>query len=338
MISAKTPAISAKAEGPAVRKNIISIAPMMDYTDRHFRYLARLISAQVLLYSEMVTADAILRGKQQKLLGFNIEELPLVLQLGGSDPEKLKQAAKIGEHYGYSEINLNVGCPSDRVQSGRFGACLMKEPELVADCVAAMREAVSIPVTVKTRTGVDDLDSYDYLCQFIEKLKAVGCQHFIIHARKAWLKGLSPRENREIPPLNYQTVYQLKRDFPELEIALNGGVTTAVEVLDHLQQVDSVMIGRAAYANPMLLVEIEQALVKNNQEAGFYALKAKNTVKAYMVYIERELSRGERLRSLIKPLLGMFQGQTGARQWRRHLSENAGKSDIRVVEEALEKL
>lgn len=317
---------------------MISVAPMMDYTDRHFRYLARLINAQVLLYSEMVTADAILRGQQQKLLGFNIEELPLVLQLGGSDPEKLKQAAKIGEHYGYSEINLNVGCPSDRVQSGRFGACLMKEPGLVADCVAAMREAVTIPVTVKTRTGVDDLDSYENLCHFVETLKAVGCQHFIIHARKAWLKGLSPRENREIPPLNYQTVYQLKRDFPELEIALNGGVTTAAEVLGHLQQVDSVMIGRAAYANPMLLAEIEQALLKNSPEAGFYARKAKNTVTAYMQYIERELSRGERLRSLIKPLLGMFQGQAGARQWRRHLSENAGESNIRVVEEALEKL
>lgn len=314
---------------------MISVAPMMDYTDRHFRYLARLISREVLLYSEMVTSDAILRGKQQKLLGFNIEELPLVLQLGGSDPEKLKQAAKIGENYGYSEINLNVGCPSDRVQSGRFGACLMKEPELVAECVAAMGAAVNIPVTVKTRTGVDDLDSYEYLCRFIESVKAAGCQHFIIHARKAWLKGLSPRENREIPPLNYETVYQLKRDYPDLTIALNGGVNTAAEVEAHLKQVDSVMIGRAAYANPMLLAQIDQHLNKNREETGFYGLKAKNTVEAYMVYIERELGRGERLRSLIKPLLGMFQGQAGARQWRRHLSENAVKPDIRVVEEAL---
>ncbi len=317
---------------------MISVAPMMDYTDRHFRYLARLISREVLLYSEMVTSDAILRGKQQKLLGFNIEESPLVLQLGGSDPEKLKQAAKIGENYGYSEINLNVGCPSDRVQSGRFGACLMKEPELVAECVAAMRAAVNIPVTVKTRTGVDDLDSYEYLCRFIEIVRATGCNSFIIHARKAWLKGLSPRENREIPPLCYETVYRLKRDYPELEIALNGGVKTAADVEMHLKQVDSVMIGRAAYANPMLLAEIERQLNKNSEEAHFYERKAKNTVIAYLAYIERELGRGERLRGLIKPLLGMFQGQAGARLWRRHLSENAGKSDVRIVEEALNKL
>lgn len=315
--------------------SLISIAPMMDYTDRHFRYLARLISPNVVLYSEMVTSDAILRGKQQKLLGFSIEELPLVLQLGGSDPGKLKQAAKIGENYGYSEINLNVGCPSDRVQSGRFGACLMKEPELVAECVAAMRSIVNIPVTVKTRTGVDNLDSYDYLCRFIEIVEAAGCNHFVIHARKAWLKGLSPRENREIPPLNYETVYQLKRDFPELTIALNGGVTTAVEVEAHLKQVDSVMIGRAAYANPMLLAEIENHLSKNGVEAAFYDFKAKSITKAYMAYIERELSRGERFRPLIKPLLGMFQGHAGARQWRRHLSENAGKANSCVVEEAL---
>jgi tRNA-dihydrouridine synthase A len=238
----------------------VSIAPMMDCTDRHFRYFLRLISKKVVLYTEMVVAQAILHGPKDQLLKFRPEEHPLVLQLGGSNPKELAEAAKIAEQYGYDEINLNVGCPSDRVQSGRFGACLMKEPGLVAECIQGMKKAVRIPVTVKTRIGVDDLDDYDFLYGFIKTISEVGCEHFIIHARKAWLNGLSPKENRTIPPLDYDRVYQIKQAFPHLFITINGGVKTVSDIQQHLTQVDGVMIGREAYSNPYCLASVDQTI------------------------------------------------------------------------------
>jgi len=307
----------------------VSIAPMMDCTDKHYRYLARLISPTTLLYTEMLTADAIIHGDQQKLLGFNTAEHPVVLQLGGSDPEKLAHAAKMGEQFGYDEINLNVGCPSDRVQAGRFGACLMKEPALVAKCVKAMQEAIAIPVTVKTRLGVDDLDSYELLSDFIQVVSAAGCKTFILHARKAWLKGLSPKENRNVPPLRYERVYALKKAFSDLEIIINGGIKTAEAVKDHLQHVDGVMIGREAYANPMLLAEIDGKAITHEFQLAI--------VKAYMPYVEKQLSNGEKLRPLLRPLVGLFQGKYGARRWRRYLAENSSNAllGVKVVKNAL---
>ncbi|MDF3055302.1 MAG: dusA, partial [Gammaproteobacteria bacterium] len=245
---------------------------MMDYTDRHFRYLLRLISKHALLYTEMITADAIMRGDHKRLLRYNPEEHPIVLQLGGSDPLSLSAAARIAQDLGYDQINLNVGCPSDRVQNGRFGACLMKEPELVADCIAEMQAVVSIPVTVKTRIGVDDKDSYEYLFDFIAKVSSAGCQSFIIHARKAWLKGLSPKENRTLPPLRYEVVHQLKKDFSQLCIVLNGGVQTMDQVEEHLAKVDGVMIGRQVCQDPYFLAHMdrlyygEETLVASREE------------------------------------------------------------------------
>ncbi len=305
----------------------LSVAPMMDCTDRHFRYLARLIHPTILLYSEMVTAAAIVHGDRQRLLSFNNTETPLALQLGGSDIAQLTLAAKVGEQFGYDEINLNVGCPSDRVQAGRFGACLMKEPQLVAECVAAMSNVVKLPITVKTRIGVDDQDSYELLCGFVETVKQAGCNSFSVHARKAWLKGLSPRENREIPPLHYEVVYQLKRDFPQLEIIINGGIKTAAAVTQHLQHVDGVMIGRAAYATPMLLATL----------VGGQPVATAAVVESYLPYMQAQLSQGVPLRHLIRPLIGLFHGEAGGRLWRRYLSENAGAQHkgVKVVTQAL---
>ncbi|MBP2845879.1 tRNA dihydrouridine(20/20a) synthase DusA [Dickeya oryzae] len=321
------------ASGKPAHRQRFSIAPMLDWTDRHCRYFHRLLSHNALLYTEMVTTGAILHGKGD-YLAYSDEEHPLALQLGGSDPTALAQCAVLAEQRGYDEINLNVGCPSDRVQNGRFGACLMAEAQLVADCVTAMRERVSIPVTVKTRIGIDDQDSYEFLCDFIRTVSEQGgCDTFIVHARKAWLSGLSPKENREIPPLDYPRVYQLKRDFPSLTLAINGGIKTLAEAKQHLEHVDGVMVGREAYQNPGMLAQVDRDLfdatsVVPNQAA---------VVQAMYPYIERELSGGAALGHITRHMLGLFQGIPGARQWRRYLSENAHKpgADASVVKHAL---
>ncbi|ATA27152.1 tRNA dihydrouridine(20/20a) synthase DusA [Brenneria goodwinii] len=310
-----------------------SIAPMLDWTDRHCRYFFRQLTRQTLLYTEMVTTGAILHGKGD-YLAYSDEEHPLALQLGGSDPAALARCAQLAEQRGYDEVNLNVGCPSDRVQNGRFGACLMGEASLVADCVRAMRDRVTIPVTVKTRIGIDDRDSYEFLCEFIQTVaERGGCDTFIVHARKAWLSGLSPKENREIPPLDYPRVYQLKRDFPALTIAINGGVKTLADAKTHLQHLDGVMMGREAYQNPGILAQVDRELF----DSSAASLDLAAVVEAMYPYIERELSAGASLGHITRHMLGLFQGIPGARQWRRYLSENANKpgADTRVVEQAL---
>lgn len=308
-----------------------SVAPMLDWTTRHCRYFHRQFTQQALLYSEMITASAILNAKYD-LLGFDLAENPVALQLGGSDPRQLAECAKLVEARHYAEINLNVGCPSDRVQNGMFGACLMGKADLVARCVEAMREAVQIPVTVKHRIGIDDLDSYEFLCDFIEKIQPY-CNDFIVHARKAWLSGLSPRENREIPPLDYERVYQLKKDFPHLKISINGGIKTLEEAKQHLRFVDGVMIGREAYQNPSLLGQVDRELFDKNLPE----VTARQAVEKMFPYIEQQLSQGVYLNHLVRPMLGAFQHCKGARQWRRHLSENAhlAGAGVEVVEQAL---
>ena len=295
----------------------ISIAPMMDWTDTHCRVLHRLLSARALLYTEMVTADAVLRGDRNRLLGFDASEHPVVLQLGGSEPDRLAEAARIGEAFGYDEINLNVGCPSDRVQSGRFGACLMKEPALVAQGMAAMRAAVKIPVTVKCRLGVDDQDPNISLRDLNRQCADAGVTGFTVHARKAWLEGLSPKENRDIPPLDYELVYRVKRENPHLTIVLNGGVQTLEEAETHLAHVDGVMLGRAAYQNPSLLTEVDPRFF------GGAPRDLDAAVQAYCAYVARKLAEGVRLNSMTKHMLGLYNGRPGARAFRRHLSENA---------------
>lgn len=297
----------------------LSVAPMMDWTDRDCRYLLRLISRHCLLYTEMVTTGALIHGDRQRFLAHDAAEYPLALQLGGSEPDELAQCAVMGEEAGYQEININVGCPSDRVQSGRFGACLMAEPELVAEGVAAMQARVSIPVTVKTRLGIDDYDSYEFLTDFIDKVSAAGCEIFILHARNAWLKGLSPKENRDIPPLNYERVYQIKKDYPHLHIDINGGIHNLDEVSAHLQHVDGVMMGRAIYHNPYLLADADERIFGQPQPV----LSRHEVIETMLPYIEQRMHEGRPLKSITRHLLGLFQGQPGARRWRRHLSENA---------------
>ena len=290
----------------------------MDWTDRHCRYFHRLLTRNTLLYTEMVTTGAILFGKGD-YLQYSADEHPIALQLGGSDPDALAKCARIAEERGYDEINLNVGCPSDRVQNGRFGACLMASSQLVADCVAAMRAEVSIPVTVKSRIGIDDLDSYEFLCDFIETVKQSGCDTFIVHARKAWLSGLSPKENRDIPPLDYERVYQLKRDYPQLTIAINGGITDLAQIKEHLLHVDGVMVGREAYQNPYMLAHIDAELF-----ADHHAISSRHDIIMQMLpYIEQHLQSGGYLSHITRHMLGLFQGVPGARAWRRYLSENA---------------
>lgn len=314
----------------------LSVAPMMDYTDRHDRYFLRLISRQVLLYTEMVTTGAVLHGDYQRLLAFDPMEHPVALQLGGSDPLELARCARIVEELGYDEVNLNAGCPSDRVQSGRFGACLMAEPELVAECMRAMKEAVDIPVTIKTRIGINDQDSYSQLAYFVDRIAAAGCQVFIIHARKAWLRGLSPKENREIPPLCYEVVYRLKNDFPDLDIIINGGITDLIQAGHHLQFVDGAMIGRAAYHNPYLLAPVDQGFFG----ATTSALTRHQVIEHFLSYVERQLIRGTRLSSMTRHILGLFQGQPGARSWRHQLSENAHRpgAGVEVITGALTRI
>jgi tRNA-dihydrouridine synthase A len=295
----------------------LTVAPMMDWTDRHCRYFHRLLSPHARLYTEMVTSAALVRGKQLRLLEHSQQEHPVALQLGGSEPGELAIAARYGADAGYDEINLNVGCPSDRVQSGRFGACLMREPTLVGDCVKAMRDAVAVPVTVKCRIGVDDQDDYADLQQFTETMLGAGVEVLVVHARKAWLQGLSPKENREIPPLNYERVYRLKREFPELVIVINGGITAVDEVQAHLAQVDGVMLGRTAYHDPYVLAKVEAALY------GEPLPTREDVLLRLRPYIEAELARGTALKHISRHILGLYQGEPGARGFRRRLSEGA---------------
>jgi tRNA-dihydrouridine synthase A len=309
-----------------------SIAPMMDWTDTYCRVLHRLLSARALLYTEMVTAEAILHGDKQKLLGFDASEHPVALQLGGSDPVRLAQAARIAEDFGYDEVNLNVGCPSDRVQSGRFGACLMREPALVGDCVAAMGKAVTIPVTVKCRIGVDDQEPEIALRALIRDCAAAGVTSFAVHARKAWLEGLSPKENRDVPPLDYELVARVKAENPRLEIVVNGGIQTLEEAEVHLARFDGVMLGRAAYQNSAMLLEVDQRFF------GDLPREMETALDGYCDYVERKLAEGVRLHSMTKHMLGLFNGRPGARAFRRHLSENATRDDagIAVLRQALD--
>ncbi|MBD0788888.1 tRNA dihydrouridine(20/20a) synthase DusA [Vibrio sp. Y2-5] len=318
------------------KANRLSVAPMLDWTDRHCRYFHRLMTSQTLLYTEMVTTGAIIHGKGD-FLAYNQEEHPVALQLGGSNPVDLAHCAKLAQERGYDEINLNVGCPSDRVQNGRFGACLMAEPQLVADCVAAMRDVVDVPVTVKTRIGIDDQDSYEFLTDFISIVSEKGgCEQFTIHARKAWLNGLSPKENREIPPLDYNRAYQIKKDFSHLNIAINGGVKSLEEAKEHLSHLDGVMIGREAYQSPYILAEVDQQIFGLNTPVK----KRSEVIFEMFPYIEQQLSQGAYLGHITRHMLGMFQSMPGARQWRRHISENAHKAGagIEVVEAALAKI
>lgn len=311
----------------------ISVAPMLDWTDRHCRFFLRLLTRRTLLYTEMVTTGAVLRGARDRLLAYDPAEHPLALQLGGSDPAELAQAARIAADLGFDEVNLNVGCPSVRVQSGRFGACLMAEPALVAACVAAMRAAVDLPVTVKTRIGIDDLDSYEELVEFVGRVAEGGCQIFIVHARKAWLSGLSPKENREIPPLRYDIVHRLKRDFPHLVIVLNGGLTRLEQVAEQLAHVDGAMIGRAAYENPYLLAEVDRRL----SGSARLTPTRHDLIRELLPYVECQLRWGTPLHSMTRHLLGLFQGVPGARAWRRYLSEHAHRpgAGTAVLEAAL---
>ncbi|OIZ95503.1 tRNA dihydrouridine synthase DusA [Candidatus Rickettsiella isopodorum] len=308
------------------------VAPMMGWTTRHYRYFFRLICKKAQLYTEMLTTGAILNNPQREhLLAFHASEKALAIQLGGGIASELAQAAKMVEPYGYSEINLNVGCPSDRVQSGCFGAVLLKDPARVADCIAEMCAAVKLPITVKTRIGVDDYESYDYLAAFIQQVSLAGCQTFIIHARKAWLSGLSPKENREIPPLNYKWVYHIKRDFPHLNIVLNGGIACLSAAQAHLQQVDGVMLGRAAWHNPYLFAELDQLI--SPQDTGIIPSRL-SLVLHYLPYLEEALRSGENLTHLIQPLFGLFHGVAGGRRWRQKLSEilQEGNPLVRIKE------
>lgn len=291
-------------------------APMMDWTDRHCRFFHRLMSRRARLYTEMLTTGAVIFGDRDRLLGFDAAERPLALQLGGSDPGELGKAARIAEPYGFDEINLNVGCPSDRVQNGAFGACLMLRPELVADCVKAMKDAVALPITVKCRIGVDDQEPRAALFGVAQRVVAVGCDALVVHARKAWLSGLSPKENRDVPPLDYDLVYELKRAFPDLPIAINGGIVTIDEMRAHLSHVDGVMIGRAAYHEPELLLRVDPELFGEAAplDDGFAV------VEAFIPYVEAQLRRGERLSSMTRHMLGLFAGRPGARAFRRRLA------------------
>jgi tRNA-dihydrouridine synthase A len=302
------------------------VAPMLDWTDRHCRFFLRLISQHAVLYTEMLTTGAILHGDTERFLGMNAAEHPVALQLGGSNPEDLAAACKLAEKYAYAEINLNCGCPSDRVQSGMFGAVMMKNAAVTAKCVSAMREATDLPVTVKHRIGVDDYDSYDFLCQFVGTLSEAGCNTFLVHARKAWLKGLSPKQNREVPELNYDRVYQLKRDFPGSDIIINGGITTLEQSIRHLNRLDGVMMGREAYTNPYILATVDQEIYADN-----HPIKSRIEIaEQFLNYIDNEMIKGTKLHAMTRHILGLFHGMPGARQFRRHISENAYKPSATI--------
>jgi tRNA-dihydrouridine synthase A len=292
---------------------------MMDWSDHHCRFFWRLLTRQALLYTEMVTTGALIHGDRDRFLHYNPEEHPVALQLGGSEPADLARCARWAGEWGYDEVNLNCGCPSDRVQSGLFGACLMAQPQRVADCVKAMLDACDIPVTVKHRIGIDHMERYDELAGFVRPIAEAGCRVFIIHARKAWLQGLSPKENREIPPLNYPWVYRLKRDFPDLTVVINGGIRTLGECAGHLRHVDGVMIGREAYQNPWMLAAVDSRLFGMDNPSRC----RDDVVEALLPYVERQLARGVHLNHITRHILGLYQGVPGARKFRRHLSENA---------------
>ena len=304
----------------------ISVAPMMGYTDRHARYLYRLISPSVKLYTEMLIAKALVHGDFSRLLTFNKEESPVAVQLGGSDPKEMTSAARYAEDAGFSEININVGCPSNKVQSGEIGACLMRVPETVAACVRSISMEVNLPVTVKTRIGIDELDDYEHLANFIDTVSSAGCSTFIIHARKAWLKGLSPKQNRDVPPLDYQRVYRMKEENPHLQVIINGGITTVDQVLQHRNHVDGVMIGREITRNPWLLSELDEALDENSSGPA----SRTEVQREYAEYMQRELASGTSVHALVRPLSGLYHGMPGARQWRRMLSTMAQDKAAKV--------
>ena len=309
------------------------IAPMMDWSDRHCRFFWRLLTRRARLYTEMVTTGALLPGDRARFLDFNPEEHPVALQLGGSDPAELARCAQLAESWGYDEVNLNCGCPSDRVQSGMFGACLMAEPQRVSDCVAAMRQACSIPVTVKHRIGIDEMESFEEMLDFVDRVAAGGCEVFIVHARKAWLQGLSPKENREIPPLHYDWVHRLKRERPQLTVVINGGITSVDACREQLAHVDGVMIGREAYHNPFMLAEVDGALFGDSAPPPTRS----GVAAALLPYVRRELDAGTQLHHITRHVLGLYHGIPGARRFRRHLSEHAYQqgAGLSVLEDAI---
>ncbi len=314
---------------------LVSVAPMMDCTDRHERYFLRLISKNILLYTEMVVDEAINRGDKKKLLAFNINEKPVALQLGGSSPKLLAEAAKVGEDFGYDEINLNLGCPSRKVEKNRFGACLMKEPNLVADCLTEMQSKTNLPVTIKTRIGFDNVEDYENLHSFISTLKSTGIKTFIIHARKAMLGKFTPKQNLNIPPLKYEFVYKLKKDFPNEEIIINGGITSVDQIKPHLEKTDGVMIGRAAYHTPYLLADIEREIFNNEDIPS-----RQNVIEQLIPYVKDELKKGTRLNQIMRHTLGLFHGQSGASHWKRYLSENmcVRDADVKKIDHIMDKI
>ena len=313
----------------------VSVAPMMDCTDKHERYFLRLISKNVLLYTEMIVSEAIDRGDKNKLLSFNLEEKPVALQLGGSSPRLLGNASKIGEEFGYDEINLNLGCPSKKVQKNRFGACLIKEPNLVADCLSEMQTKTKLPVTVKTRIGDDQVEDYESLYNFIKLLKSTGVKTFIIHARKAMLGKFTPKQNLNIPPLKYDMVYKLKEDFNDLEIIINGGITSTDQAKEHLTKVDGVMIGRSVYHSPYMLADIEKEIFKNTDVAS-----RQEVIEKLVPYVKKELKKGTRMNQIMRHTLGLFHGQTGSSFWKRYLSENmcVRDADVKKIDHIMDKV
>ncbi len=313
----------------------VSVAPMMDCTDRHERYFLRLISKNTLLYTEMIVDEAINRGDKKKLLEFNINEKPVALQLGGSTPKLLSEATKIGEDFGYDEINLNLGCPSKKVEKNKFGACLMKEPELVADCLSKMKSVTKLPITIKTRIGYDNVEDYENFYNFINKIKSAGINTFIIHARKAMLGKFTPKQNLNIPPLKYDYVYRLKNDFPNNEIIINGGITTVNEIKNHLDKTDGVMIGRSVYHTPYFLADIEKNIFKNENVPS-----RQEVIENLIPYINKEIKKGTRLNQIMRHTLGLFHGQSGASFWKRYLSENmcVRNADIQKINHIIDKI
>ena len=313
----------------------VSVAPMMDCTDKHERYFLRLISKNILLYTEMIVSEAIDRGDRQKLLSFNLEEKPVALQLGGSSPKLLSNAAKIGEEFGYDEINLNLGCPSKKVQKNKFGACLIKEPKLVADCLSEMLSKTKLPVTVKTRIGYDQVEDYEHLYNFIDLLKSTGVKTFVIHARKAILGKFTPKQNLNIPPLKYEMVYKLKEDFKELDIIINGGISSSEQIKKHIKKVDGVMMGRSIYHSPYLLADIEKEIFNNEDVPS-----RQEVVEKLVIYLKNEIKKGTRVNQVMRHTLGLFHGQTGSNFWKRYLSENmcVRDADIQKVDHILDKV
>tara|TARA_Y100000741_G_scaffold159799_1_gene120692 strand:- start:442 stop:1434 length:993 start_codon:yes stop_codon:yes gene_type:complete len=313
----------------------VSVAPMMDCTDRHERYFLRLISKNVLLYTEMIVSEAIDRGDKQKLLSFNLDEKPVALQLGGSSPKLLAQASKIGEEFGYDEINLNLGCPSKKVQKNKFGACLIKEPNIVAECLSKMQSSTKLPVTVKTRIGYDDVEDYESLYNFINLLKSTGVKTFIVHARKAVLGKFTPKQNLNIPPLKYEMVYNLKKDFKDLEIIINGGIKSVDEIKNHLNKTDGVMLGRSIYHSPYFLADIENEIF-NNQNI----LSRQEVIENLIPYVKDEIKKGTRMNQIMRHTLGLFHGQTGSSYWKKYLNENmcVRDADVKKIDHIMDKV